>query len=84
MSSTKLMETRDGKRFFKFSVSRGRGLSPYTMRWYWPDGWSKRTADHELAKVAAQFELQCQNGEVTNRAEQKQREAQARAEAAKL
>ena len=45
MASTKLMETKDGKRFFKISVSRGYGKSPYTMRWYWPDGWSKRTAE---------------------------------------
>ena len=84
MASTKLMETKDGKRFYKISVSRGYGVTPYTMRWYWPDGWSKRAADRELAKVAAAFELKCKNGEVMNRAEEKQKEAEARAEAAKL
>ena len=84
MASCKLMETKDGKRFYKISVSRGRGKSKYTMRWYWPDGWSKRTAERELAKVAAEFELKCQNGEVMNRAEAKQKEEEARAEAAKL
>ena len=78
------METKDGKRFYKISVSRGRGKSKYTMRWYWPDGWSKRTAERELAKVVAEFELKCQNGEVMNRAEAKQKEEEARAEAAKL
>lgn len=84
MASTKLMETKDGKRFFKISVSRGYGKSPYTMRWYWPDGWSKRTAERELKKVAAEFELKCRDGEVLNREETKQKEAEARAEAAKL
>ena len=84
MASTKLMETKDGKRFFKISVSRGYGKTPYTTRWYWPDGWSKRTAERELAKVAAEFELKCGNGEVLNRAEIKQKDAEKQAEAAKL
>ena len=84
MASTKLMETKDGKRFFKISVSRGYGKSPYTMRWYWPDGWSKRTAERELAKQAAAFELKCNQGEVLNREEERRKEADERAEAAKL
>jgi integrase len=84
MASTKLMETKDGRRFFQICVSRGYGKSPYKMRWYWPDGWSKRTAEREVAKVAAQFELDCAAGNVQNRAEKKQAEEQARAEAAKL
>lgn len=84
MASTKLMETKDGKRFFKISVSRGYGKSPYTMRWYWPDGWGKRTAERELAKQAAAFELKCNQGEILNREEERQKEAEERAEAAKL
>lgn len=84
MASTKLMETKDGRRFFKISVSRGYGKSPYTMRWYWPDGWSKRTAERELAKQAAAFELKCSQGEVLNREEERQKEAEEHAEAAKL
>lgn len=84
MASTKLMQTKDGRRFYKISVSRGYGVTPYTMRWYWPDGWSKRAADRELAKVAAAFELKCQSGEVMNRAEERAKEAEERAEAAKL
>lgn len=84
MASIKQMETKDGKRFFKISVSRGHGKSAYTMRWYWPDGWSKRIAEREANKVAAEFELKCNKGEVLNRAEEKQKEAEIRAEAAKL
>lgn len=84
MASTKLMETKDGKRFFKISVSRGYGKTPYTMRWYWPDGWSKRAAEREAAKQAAQFELRCSQGEVLNRSQAKEKAAQEATEAAKL
>lgn len=84
MASTKLMETKDGRRFFQISVSRGYGKAAYKKRWYWPDGWSKRTAERELAKVAAEFERACAAGEVMNRAETKEKAAQEAAEAAKL
>ncbi len=81
MASIKLSETKDGKRFFQISVSRGYGKAPYKTRWYWPDGWSKRTAEREAAKQAAAFELACKNGEVLNRAQEREKAAQ---EAAKL
>lgn len=84
MASVKLMETKDGKRFFKISVSRGYGKTPYTTRWYWPDGWSKRTAEREAAKQAAAFELKCNQGEVLNRSQAKEKAAQEAAEAARL
>ena len=84
MASIKLMETKDGRRFFKISVSRGYGKSPYTMRWYWPDGWSKRTAEGEVKKQAAAFELRCDNGEVLTRAEKRQKEEEAKAREALL
>ena len=84
MASTKLCETKDGRRYFKISVSRGYGVSAYTMRWYWPDGWSKRAAERELKKVTAAFELQCANGEIKSCAEQKESKRQAEIEAAKL
>lgn len=84
MASIKQMETKDGKRFFQISVSRGYGKSPYKTRWYWPDGWSKRTAEREAAKRAAEFERACAAGEVLNRAQAKEKAAQEAAEAAKL
>ena len=84
MASIKQMETKDGRRFFKISVSRGYGKTPYTMRWYWPDGWSKRSAERELKKVAAEFELKCSQGEVLNRSQAKEKAVQEAAEAAKL
>ena len=84
MASIKLMETKDGRRFWKISVSRGYGVTPYTMRYYWPDGWSQRSAERELKKVVSAFELKCASGEVLSRSEQKQRKAEAEAEAAKI
>lgn len=84
MASIKQMETKDGKCFFKISVSRGYGKTPYTMRWYWPEGWSKRAAEREATKQAAAFELKCSSGEVLNRAQAKEKVAEERAEAEKL
>lgn len=84
MASIKLDETKDGRRFFQISVSRGYGKAPYKTRWYWPDGWSKRTAEREAAKQAAAFELACKNGQVLNRAQEREKAAQEAAEAAKL
>ena len=84
MASIKLNETKDGRRFFQISVSRGYGKAPYKRRWYWPDGWSKRTAEREAAKQAAAFELACKNGEVLNRAQEREKAAREAAEAAKL
>ena len=84
MASTKLMETKDGKRFFQICVSRGYGKSPYKTRWYWPDGWSKRTAEREAAKQAAEFERACAAGEVMNRTQAKEKAAQEAAAAAAI
>ena len=84
MASIKQMETKDGRRFFLIRVSRGLGNSHYQKRWYWPDGWSKRSAEREAAKVAAEFERACAAGEIQNRAEAKEKAAQEAAEAAKL
>ncbi len=84
MASTKLMETKDGRRFFQIAVSRGYGKAPYKTRWYWPDGWSKRQAERELNKVATAFELRCKAGQVLNREQAKQKAAAEAAEAAKL
>ena len=84
MASIKQMETKDGQRFFLIRVSRGLGKSHSQKRWYWPDGWSKRSAEREAAKVAAEFERACAAGEIQNRAEAKEKAAQEAAEAAKL
>lgn len=84
MASPRLKETKDGKRFYEIRVSRGRGKSYLTKRWYVPDGWSKKSIDKELAKVAAEFERQVKAGEIISREEQKERILQEKQEAAKI
>lgn len=84
MASPRLKTTKDGKRFYEIRVSRGRGKSYLTKRWYVPDGWSKKAIDRELARVAAEFERQVKAGEVISRDEQKERDLQAKQEAAKI
>lgn len=84
MASTRKQTTKDGKVFYEISVSRGRGKSRLTRRWYPPEGWSKKSIERELAAVAAEFERQSDAGEVISRAEHREKDAQAKAEAAKM
>lgn len=84
MASTRKLTTKDGKAFYEISVSRGRGKSRLTRRWYPPDGWSRKAIDRELQAVAAEFERQSDAGEIISRAERRDKEAQAAAEAAKI
>lgn len=58
MASTRKLKTKDGREFYEISVSRGRGKSRLTRRWYPPDGWSRKAIERELAAVAADFERQ--------------------------
>lgn len=84
MPSTRKMTTKSGKVFYEISVSRGRGKSRLTRRWYAPEGWSKKAIERELAAVSAEFERQCDAGEVISRAEQREKASQAAMEAAKI
>lgn len=84
MASIKEMTTKSGKRFFQISVSRGYGKSAYKMRWYWPENWSRKTAEREVGKQAAEFERACAAGEILTRAEAKAKAAAEAAERAKL
>jgi len=84
MPSTRKRETKDGRVFYEISVSRGRGKSRLTRRWYPPEGWSRKAIERELAAVAAEFERQSDAGEVISRSEQREKDTQAAAEAAKI
>ena len=84
MASTRKLNTKDGRIFYEISVSRGRGKSRLTRRWYPPDGWSRKAIERELTAVAAEFERQSDAGEIISRAEQREREALEAAEAAKI
>ncbi len=69
MAYTRLLTAKDGRRFYKIEVSRGRGKSYLSTRWYVPDGWSQKAIDRELAKQAAEFERKVKAGEVISSAE---------------
>lgn len=84
MPSTRKKVNKSGQTFYEIRVSRGRGKSYLTKRWYVPDGWSQRAIDRELASVAAEFERQCNAGEIISRAEQREKDAQEAAEAARI
>lgn len=88
-SVSKLQETKDGRRYWKISVSRGYGKTPYTTRYYWPmkengDPVAKRTAENGLKIAVAEFKRACETGEVLNREELKAEQEKAAAEAAKI
>ena len=84
MPSTRKRETKDGRVFYEIRVSRGRGKSYLTKRWYPPEGWIQKAIDRELATIAAEFERQSDAGEIVSRAEQRERAAEAEREAAKI
>ena len=84
MASTRKRTTKDGQIFYEIRVSRGRGKSYLTSRWYPPDSWSQKAIDRALAKEASEFERRCHEGEVVSRAEQKENSLQQMREAAKI
>ncbi len=78
-SISKMQTTKDGRRYWKISVSRGYGKTPYTRRYYWPEGWAKSSAEKGLKHAASDFEAECAAGNVKNRAERAEAEAAAKA-----
>lgn len=84
MPSIRKSTTKAGKDFYEIRVSRGRGKSYLSTRWYVPDGWSQKAINRELAKVAADFERRCDAGEVISRSEQKENDLLQMQEAAKI
>ena len=84
MASTRKRTTKDGQIFYEIRVSRGRGKSYLTSRWYPPDSWSQKAIDRALAKEASEFERRCHEGEVVSRAEQKENSLQQMRKAAKI
>ena len=82
MASTRKLNTKDGQIFYEIIVSRGRGKSQLTTRWYPPKGWSQKAIDRELMKVKAEFERKVKAGEIVSREEQAELDRQKDAEAA--
>jgi len=66
---------------YQIKVSRGRDtltgkqLTPYTMTFTPPEGWSKKAVERELFRVMGEFEAACNRGEILTKEEEKQRAA---------
>ena len=84
MAFHRIKQSKSGKPYYEIIVSRGRGQSQLSMRWYVPDGWSQKAVDRELKKVETDFERKAQNGEIISRAEQKEIDLRKAQETAKL
>ncbi len=82
MASTRLKETKDGKKYYEIRVSMGRGETELSSRWYVPKGWSDTAIKRGLRDAAADFERKCKTGEVKSRKQiQAEQEAKALEEA---
>ena len=82
MASTRLKETKDGRRFYEIRCRPSRERGEISTRWYVPEGWSSRAIDRELKKQVAAFEQRIADGEIKTRAElQAEREREALAAA---
>lgn len=82
-SISKIQTTKDGRRYWRISVSRGYGNAPYTSRFYWPEGKnglpiSEKVALRDRDKFVRQFEQDCADGKVQNRKEKKAEEEEQR------
>ena len=84
MASTRKRTTKDGQIFYEIRVSRGRGKSYLSTRWYPPEGWGQKAIERALAKEASEFERRCREGEVVSRAEKKESDLQQKRETAKV
>lgn len=84
MPSTRLKTTKDRRDYYEIRVSRGRGQSYLTTRWYVPKGWSKKAIEKELTAQAAEFERKVKAGEVISKAEQKEIDLREKQKAEKI
>lgn len=84
MASTRKLNTKDGQIFYEIIVSRGRGKSQLTTRWYPPKGWSQKAIDRELVKIKAEFERKVKAGEIVSKEEQAEQDRQKALEAAQI
>ncbi|MBQ8075501.1 MAG: site-specific integrase [Oscillospiraceae bacterium] len=84
MASWRKKTRTDGSNFYEIKVSRGRGKPAVYKRWDIPKGWSEKSIERELSRVAAEFERQVKAGEAVTLREKKEAEELAAAEAKKI
>ena len=80
MASAREKLTKDGRRYYEIRHRIGRGKPELSIRWYVPDGWSKKSIERELSKQIAEFERKVKNGDIVTLKERKEEEARQEAE----
>ena len=75
-SVSKMQITKDGRRYWRIRISRGKGKSCYTKNFYWPDKSngepvSETEALRQLDKAVASFAAEVDAGTFQNRVEKK-------------
>ena len=82
MATMELRTKEHGKRYFRIrAYFNGKR---YFKSWEWPEGWTEKRARKAVEDVARDFERECQQGKVQNRAEKKEETARILAEQAKI
>ena len=84
MATSRPKHTKDGTLYYEITVSRGRGQSRPTTKWYPPATWSQKAIDRELKKVEAEFERKVKSGEIVTKKEQIERKKQEAAALAEI
>ena len=84
MASTRLKETKDGRRFYEIRCRPSRDRAELTTRWYVPEGWSARSIERELKKQVAAFEQKISSGEIQTRKELQAEKEKEELEAARI
>lgn len=83
MASVRLLTAKDGRPYYEIRCHK-RGRGEKTMRWYVPEGKSKRTIENELSKQIASFESDFLAGKIQTKEEEKAIAEAEQAERAKL
>lgn len=85
MASIRLKRIKkDGSKVFEIRAARQRGQAQKSMSWTAPAGWSQKSVDRELAKIAADLDRGVKSGEILTRPEQKEKDQTAAEEEAKI
>jgi len=69
MSSIRKKYRANGLPYYEIRCSQGRSKPYLSTTWDPPTGWSQKSIDRELSKVAAEFERKCNAGLVLTRRE---------------
>lgn len=75
--------TKDGRRYYEFRSKPSRDEPEHTMRYYFPEGWSRKSIDREADKLLADFERDVKAGLHKTKQQKKKEAALKAAEEAK-